>query len=360
MKYSINGIQQIGIGVESLNAAWNWYSKAFGFNVRVFEDNSVAAFMLPYTGGLPQKRHAALTVNMSGGGGLEIWQYTERIPLKPKFQIMFGDLGINAIKIKCRSIDNAYKHLVKMSVSNLSAINTNPDGSKYFFLNDPFGNLFQVVETNTSWFSKKKSPTGGVLGAIIGVTNMDRSLKLYQNVLGYSKVISDQISARQDFMDNSKKMAQFRSVLLTHPDIKMGAFSELLGTTQIELIQCLDRQPQKIFENRFWGDLGYIHLCFDVNNMKQLEKECNNSGFPFTIDSASQSGKSFDMGEAAGHFSYIEDPDGTLIEFVETHKVPILKKLGIYFNLKKRDNLKPLPKWLIGLMGLNKYNRIDS
>ena len=33
------------------------------------------------------------------------------------------------------------------------------------------------------------------------------------------------------------------------------------------------------------------------------------------------------MGEAAGHFSYIQDPDGTLIEFVETHKVPILKKL---------------------------------
>lgn len=34
------------------------------------------------------------------------------------------------------------------------------------------------------------------------------------------------------------------------------------------------------------------------------------------------------MGNAAGHFSYNEDPDGTLIEYVETHKVPIVKNLA--------------------------------
>jgi hypothetical protein len=50
------------------------------------------------------------------------------------------------------------------------------------------------------------------------------------------------------------------------------------------------------------------------------------------------------MGEANGHFTYIEDPDGTLIEFVETYKVPIHKKLGIYLNLAGKDDRKPLPK----------------
>jgi hypothetical protein len=50
------------------------------------------------------------------------------------------------------------------------------------------------------------------------------------------------------------------------------------------------------------------------------------------------------MGEAAGHFSYVEDPDGTLIEFVETHKIPIIKKLGWYIDLwKRKDVTKPLP-----------------
>jgi hypothetical protein len=60
------------------------------------------------------------------------------------------------------------------------------------------------------------------------------------------------------------------------------------------------------------------------------------------------------MGEAAGRFSYIEDPDGTLIEFVETHKVPVMKKLGWYLNLKKRKPTKPLPRWIIKAMGLSR------
>ncbi len=60
------------------------------------------------------------------------------------------------------------------------------------------------------------------------------------------------------------------------------------------------------------------------------------------------------MGEAAGHFSYIEDPDGTLIEFVETHKVPIIKKLGLYLNMKNRNPDKNLPDWMVKMLGLTK------
>jgi hypothetical protein len=84
--------------------------------------------------------------------------------------------------------------------------------------------------------------------------------------------------------------------------------------------------------------------------MKELKELCEKNGHPFTVDSAN----SFDMGEAAGHFSYIEDPDGTLIEFVETHKVPVLKKLGWYLNLKNRPAEKPLPDWMVKSMGLNR------
>jgi hypothetical protein len=60
------------------------------------------------------------------------------------------------------------------------------------------------------------------------------------------------------------------------------------------------------------------------------------------------------MGEASGIFSYTEDPDGTLIEFVETHRLPILKKLGWYLNLKKRDPKKPLPDWMLKTLRWNR------
>jgi hypothetical protein len=66
------------------------------------------------------------------------------------------------------------------------------------------------------------------------------------------------------------------------------------------------------------------------------------------------------MGEAAGYFSYIEDPDGTLIEFVETHKIPLLKKLGWYLDLRKRSNPeKPLPRLLLKALGLGRV-KLDA
>jgi hypothetical protein len=123
----------------------------------------------------------------------------------------------------------------------------------------------------------------------------------------------------------------------------------------IELVQAMDRQPVNVFKDRLWGDLGFIHLCFDIQGMADLKRECSGKGFPFTVDSEVKEGESFDMGEAAGHFSYIEDPDGTLIEFVETHRVPILKKLGISINMTKRNPRKNLPDWLIKGMRFNRF-----
>ncbi|MEM7658816.1 MAG: VOC family protein, partial [Bacteroidota bacterium] len=71
-------------------------------------------------------------------------------------------------------------------------------------------------------------------------------------------------------------------------------------------------------------------------------------------DSAAALGKEFDMGEAAGSFSYIEDPDGTLIEFVETFKLPQIKKIGWYLDMRKRNPAKPLPNWMLKTLGFGR------
>ena len=91
--------------------------------------------------------------------------------------------------------------------------------------------------------------------------------------------------------------------------------------------------------------------------MPALGEFCAKHGHPFTVDSC-PAGEVFDMGEASGHFTYIEDPDGTLIEFVETHKIPIVKKLNWYLDMRKRDREKQLPKIMFALMALvSKQNK---
>ena len=139
---------------------------------------------------------------------------------------------------------------------------------------------------------------------------------------------------------------------MTHSQPRSGAFSKLFGQSQIELLQVLDKKPEKIFRDRMWGDLGYIHLCFDVAGMSDLKAKCEAANHEFKVDSGD-----FDMGDAAGHFAYIEDPDGTLIEFVETHKVPILKKIGWNLNLKNRNPSKDLPRWMIKALGFQRKKK---
>ncbi len=350
----ICGIQQVGIGIPDVHNAWAWYRKAFGMRIQVFEEAAEANLMLPYTGGKPHKRHAILALNERGGGGFEIWQYTSRTPQPPGEEIVLGDLGLYIAKIKTDRVDKAYQYHKSQGYDLLGELSKDPKGDPHYYLKDPYGNIFEVVKSD-EFFRDTKEITGGPNGMVIGVSDADNSIAFYREVLGYDEVVYDKTAAFEDLSSLPKGDGKIRRVLLRHRKERMGPFSEMLGHTEIELVQTMDIKPKKIFADRYWGDLGFIHLCFDVVGMAELRSHCVAKGHPFTVDSSKAHHDTFDMGEAAGHFSYIEDPDGTWIEFVETHKVPILKKFNWYLDLRKRNREKRLPRWMLKSMALNKH-----
>ncbi|MCP3928038.1 MAG: VOC family protein [Bacteroidetes bacterium] len=354
MAKSINsGIQQIGIGVKNVHEAWHWYHKYFGMDVKMFEEAASAELMLPYTNNKPRKRHAILAINMQGGGGFEIWQYIGREPQAPAFKLQAGDLGIFVTKIKSKDVRATFEWYQSEKLNLCGGLTKDPIGKPTFFVYDPYGNLFQIVE-GTDWLFECEKLTGATYGAILGVSDMETSMDFYKKILGYDTIVYDQIGEFREFSIVPGGDQKFRRVLLTHSEARKGAFSPLFGSSYLELIQVLSRKPKKIFENRMWGDLGFIHLCFDIKRMDLLKKECAAANHPFTVES----GGAFDMGEAVGDFSYIEDPDGTLIEFIETYKIPILKKLNIYLNLKNKKPEKPLPRWMLKGLAFNRV-KID-
>lgn len=348
--YYINGIQQIGLGITDLYPSWQWYIDTFHFDLPVFDEKAEAKLMLPYTEGKPRTRHAVLALNYQGGGGLEIWNHVSFTPRKPLNKVKPGDLGIFALHIKVKDIQESYNRLKKLKRNILTEITTSKSDN-FFYLMDPFENMIKVIQAN-DWHTDVGLHSGGVYGCSIGVSDMKTSIEFYKDILGYDVIVSDHSGEILEY-DNMGFKGNYRKVILKHSRERSGAFSNLLGKSQIELVQLMDGKANTIFEGRMWGELGYIHLCFDVENMHILEEKCKEYGSPFTVDSAN----SFDMGEAAGRFAYIEDPDGTLIEFVETHKIPILKKIGWYFNLKKRKAQKPLSGLILKAMSLNRVKK---
>ena len=351
MKKNICGIQQVGIGVKNAEEAWKWYRKVFGMDIKVFEDTATAKLMKHYTNGMECNRYAALAMNMEGGGGFEIWQHTAMVPKPPYFDVKLGDCGIFICKMKSRDIKKSYRGHQAMGLSILGGLLPDPIGNLHYYLKDPYNNIFEVIEENINYMNQD-SFTGGVAGVVIGVSDIEDALKVYSEILQYDSIVYYKTDFFEDFEELPGGKKKYCRILLKHKP-RTGPFSKLLGPTQIELIQCLDRTPQKIFKDRIWGELGYIHICFDINGMDLLKKECEDKGFLFTVNSAN----SFDMGDTAGHFSYISDLDGTPIEFVETHKLPIVKKIGWYMNLKGRDPQKSLPDWMIKTL---RFSRVKN
>ena len=95
-------------------------------DVLIFDDTSEASLMTQYTGDKVYKRQAILTMNLAGGGGLELWQYLNKEPLSPLEKPMYGDIGIYAAKIKCQDVEAAHRFFSQLEHIQLSPIVFNP------------------------------------------------------------------------------------------------------------------------------------------------------------------------------------------------------------------------------------------
>lgn len=340
MHHYLSGIQQIGIGVKNAQQAMHTYKHLFGMDVLIFDDHAKANLMPQYTGGAIFNRRAILTMNLQGGGGLELWQFLDRVPQENN-QIELGDLGIYAAIIKSAHVEQSHKRLRSIDGIQVSDILYCEHSGLSFWVTDQNENRFKIIPS-ADWFQSGPHDLGGVIGGVIGVSNIEKALRFYQLVLGFE-------TKSYDF-DTVENNQPYRKVGLQKKATGKGAFNKLLGDVTIELVQMKDKTPNKIYENRFWGDCGFIHLCFDVLDMDSLKKHAEKHQFTFSVDS----NNTFEMDSASGRFCYLEDPDGTLIELVETHKVPIFKKIGWYLDLRKRNPEKPLPNWMIKMLALSK------
>ncbi len=340
MHQFLSGIQQIGIGVKNASEAMYLYKALFGMDVLIFDDVAKASLMTQYTGEQVFNRRAILTMNLKGGGGFEIWQYLERNPLCSS-NVALGDLGIFAAILKSDNLELSHKRLKGIESITVFEIKIEEGQNAYFWIQDTYGNTFKII-SSSNWFSTKQYDLGGVVGAVFGVSNMDASVTFYSQTMGIDTILYDYMV--------SENGNSYRKVGLHKKATGKGAFNKLLGDVTIELVQVLNKTPNVIFKDRFWGDCGFIHLCFDVLDMDSLKNHALKNNFKFSVDSQN----TFEMDNASGRFCYIEDPDGTLIELVETHKVPILKKYGWFLDLRNRNKEKPLPNWMIKLLAISK------
>ncbi len=309
-----SGVQQIGVGVTNAEAAKDWFAQHLKFSVQVFDDVARAEFMKAYTANKVGERRAILSMQKTGGGGLEIWQFLDR-KTQPQ-----GAVGPNSLGILGAIVGNLPMNSIQADVAWTGSLGTT----------DFDGNLF---------LAGTAIPNGkdGVRGAAIGVSNLEKSKHFYCDILGF------ELFKEEDLMWNGVP----GKLVTLYLQPKQALFSHLLGSMELKLVWTEAPEKKHLFEGRSWGDQGFIHLCFETPEMDAFKDQVSKASLSFSVDS----GSTFAMSDAGGRFGYIEDPDGTLIELVETHKIPISKRHKWALSLQRYKN-KPIPKWQLKLMGL--------
>ena len=77
-------------------------------------------------------------------------------------------------------------------------------------------------------FKKENSVNGGVFGTVIGVKNIEESLVVYRDILGFNETVYDETGVFDDFVEIPGGKQEFRRILLRHTDVKNGAFQYAL------------------------------------------------------------------------------------------------------------------------------------
>jgi len=187
----IHGLQHIGIGFKDLSKAWNFYRDVLGFDVPLSKSRRIADRMGKLTGG-PQERSVVIALNLLGGALVEIFQFLSKDPLDaPDFH--WGDLGILSIALKVRDIEKGYTQLKDRGVSIVNPPESLDVLPREMFFYDTEGNLLSLVQMPSCEFSLigKNSNIGGILFPTIGVSDMEKSLRFYRDILGFNTVIYD-------------------------------------------------------------------------------------------------------------------------------------------------------------------------
>lgn len=352
--YTVQGIQHLGVGVPQHAEAWAWYRKFFGLDIPFFNAIAPAPLMDIYTNNETITKRAAMVLNLQGGGAMEVVCPTSFQATHAEKDFQLGDLGIFTGIIKSLDVKKAYQFFKENGADLVTDIIQTPNGWDTFYVKDIQGQYFQVIPTKHQFVNNGRV-TNGIAGCSIGVSDIDAAKKLYSDILGYDKVVFDSSDVFADWSNLPGGTGKYRRVLLTQANPSGGGFSKLSGETYIELVQDLtERKPNKIYEGRLWGDVGFVHLGFDVRGMKDLGEILDKSGFGFTCDTKDI----LSMGDSTKvHCTYIEDPDGTLIELIEVYKIPIIEKLGINLNVEKRPASKPLPDIMLKAL---KFSRVKD
>jgi len=135
----------------------------------------------------------------------------------------------------------------------------------------------------------------------VTVSDMDRSLAFYRDMLGLKEVERHHLDGEGISKMAGKETVVMDVVRLVAPDTE---------GIEIDLQQYL--VPEGKDSKAKLGDVGHSHICLGVANLAQAYEDLSRKGVRFVSEPVS-----FDLGWAIVHVVFLEDPDGYVLELMQ-------------------------------------------
>lgn len=216
------------------------------------------------------------------------------------------DPGASRLIFHVRNLEELYARLREGNtpVVSLEGIQTTAAG-RSVLIRDPDAYLIELVQASAREIAAAVAPDEEVIATHIGLTVADtaRSLRYYQNLLGFQLLATRQGSA-VDLQLNGLAGGSLNQTTLqipgTETQVVLSEFQVPAGTVP----------PPRALT---WGieDVGSPQFQLQVSNLDSLITRTQEAGYDFLSWDAEPIQRAF------GRFVFAIDPDGILVEYVE-------------------------------------------
>lgn len=142
----------------------------------------------------------------------------------------------------------------------------------------------------------------GIHHTCITVSNLERSISFYRDLLGLELVMTEESERSQD--DRSKALGVAKAT------VKLAILRA--GDAQVELIEYVTAKGRDY--DRQNNDVGTMHIAFQVEDIDAVYRKLLDAGVRFTAPPAT-----IPAGPMAGwRWTYFFDPDGVSLEIIQT------------------------------------------
>jgi catechol 2,3-dioxygenase-like lactoylglutathione lyase family enzyme len=320
----INGIQHIGLGVANRDKAFEFYKNVLGFSVTISRHSGNCPGVLPIIEN-DETRDVVIAMNPYGGGLVELFQYTSKSPKPVPKRVDFTYNGYLFFGLKVKNVGKALDLIERNGGERVcDPADFTPmrdSGWKTAMFRDPEGIHGVLLEYpgNNVGYGNGRPRFGGVEYIAIGVSDIDKSVDFYSKVLGYDRVVYRTEGTVPEWDAAFDEDRTMKRALLQRSRKAQGTFRHFLRGGMIELIEVEGNCGRHNFEGRKWGDIGLMELTFDVTDIRESFETVTRLGAQEAAPPIDQ-----DMGmNTHAIFSYIRDPDGSLLEFAEIVSLPV-------------------------------------